>query len=462
MKSGFILVIELMTIFLGLLSIGLLLFVNKTNRFSNRFLATHIFCLVIYMLAAALSQTDFYFQFPHFYRAFYPLYLVIYPSLYLYLRGMLLHKRKLSRYDLLHLLPAAIIAVQFIPFYKMGSPEKTAYLHKLFENASNLTLLNEGYLPAGFISVFVYTVGLAYMAAAYKIYIEIKTKSAEGNTYLKNVGSWVLFCLIANSVIPLTFFAMLLINPPMNTRFVIIISYQGCMVSGILVYLFARREILYGIDQSIGAMLKTPNQGVHIELQAVDIQQTTKNTPVVIETQMLGEVHNNHDLSHGKKILSTNVFDFSQHAQADSDENESLYTPTVDKDGRLQRATSTNLKQPESLNILNGYAKIVEQCMTEDRLFLKHGLSLRNLSEHTLIPAHHLTAVFNKIFGQRFNDYINNCRIKYITDNRLNEDWKNLTIEGIGWAAGFSSRITFFKVIKKQTGLSPSRFLEKS
>jgi hypothetical protein len=52
--------------------------------------------------------------------------------------------------------------------------------------------------------------------------------------------------------------------------------------------------------------------------------------------------------------------------------------------------------------------------------------------------------------------------VNYIGDNKDNPEWEKMTIEGIGWAAGFNSRITLFKAIKKQTGLSSSSFLKRA
>jgi methylphosphotriester-DNA--protein-cysteine methyltransferase len=55
---------------------------------------------------------------------------------------------------------------------------------------------------------------------------------------------------------------------------------------------------------------------------------------------------------------------------------------------------------------------------------------------------------------------MNICRISYIQKNINNPSWKSLTIEGVGREAGFNSRVTLFKAIKKHTGQSPSKFFE--
>ena len=94
--------------------------------------------------------------------------------------------------------------------------------------------------------------------------------------------------------------------------------------------------------------------------------------------------------------------------------------------------------------------------------YLKPGYSLMDLSNDAGIPRHHLSALINRVYGCRFNDFINRCRIQYISENVIEKDYKNLTIEGIANEAGFNSRTTFFNAIKKFTGLSPKQFLEQS
>jgi hypothetical protein len=66
------------------------------------------------------------------------------------------------------------------------------------------------------------------------------------------------------------------------------------------------------------------------------------------------------------------------------------------------------------------------------------------------------------VYGLKFNDFINQNRIKHISHNFSNPAWNNLTIEGIATEAGFNSRTTFFNAIKKFTGMSPKEFLQRS
>jgi AraC-like DNA-binding protein len=114
-----------------------------------------------------------------------------------------------------------------------------------------------------------------------------------------------------------------------------------------------------------------------------------------------------------------------------------------------------------SLEYLEAYKPILEVHLVKNRPYLQQGYNIAKLSTETGIPQHHLSALLNKVYGVRFNDFINNYRIKHITEHFDQSGWNQMTLEGIASEAGFNSRTTFFNAIKKSTGLSPSEFINK-
>ena len=109
----------------------------------------------------------------------------------------------------------------------------------------------------------------------------------------------------------------------------------------------------------------------------------------------------------------------------------------------------------------NSTSKILPACPQtfSARPFLRQGYSIIDLSNETGIPQHHLSALLNRVYEMRFNDYLNRKRINYIIENFGDPEWEVLTLEGIAKQAGFTSPTTFFNSIKKLTGLSPSEFI---
>ena len=119
-----------------------------------------------------------------------------------------------------------------------------------------------------------------------------------------------------------------------------------------------------------------------------------------------------------------------------------------------------NLQRAEFSN-LEAYKPVLDAYMASAKPFLKQKYSINDLSKDTGIPQHHLSALLNRIYKMRFNEYLNGLRINYIIENFENPAWDKLTLEGIAKQVGFTSRTTFFYTIKKITGESPSEFMAK-
>jgi len=95
----------------------------------------------------------------------------------------------------------------------------------------------------------------------------------------------------------------------------------------------------------------------------------------------------------------------------------------------------------------------------EKKPFLQHGYSLRQLSEETRIPLHHLSAFINKHYKMNFNDFINEYRVAYCKEKLLNGECKHKKLEAIAGESGFNNRNTFTSAFKRVTGMNPSDFL---
>ena len=95
----------------------------------------------------------------------------------------------------------------------------------------------------------------------------------------------------------------------------------------------------------------------------------------------------------------------------------------------------------------------------EQKPFLQHGYSLRQLSDETHIPLHHLSAFINKHYKMNFNDFINEYRVDYCKEKLLNGECKQKKLEAIAGESGFNNRNTFTSAFKRVTGMNPSDFL---
>ena len=112
-------------------------------------------------------------------------------------------------------------------------------------------------------------------------------------------------------------------------------------------------------------------------------------------------------------------------------------------------------KQDESSDAL----KLKIKGIIEDhKMYLNPDLNLRTLSEKTNLSERQLSFFLNNEMQISFYDLINSYRILEAKKRLLSKDYDKFTMEGIGHSCGFKSRSSFFKVFKKETGISPSAY----
>ncbi|MEX8549152.1 MAG: helix-turn-helix domain-containing protein [Mucilaginibacter sp.] len=100
------------------------------------------------------------------------------------------------------------------------------------------------------------------------------------------------------------------------------------------------------------------------------------------------------------------------------------------------------------------------QLMTTDKPYLDNELSLPDLAKLMDISTHDLSFVLNEGFGLSFFGFVNSYRITEVKQLMLSGQYKQLNMLGIAYSAGFNSKTTFNTAFKKETGLSPTQFIQ--
>lgn len=98
----------------------------------------------------------------------------------------------------------------------------------------------------------------------------------------------------------------------------------------------------------------------------------------------------------------------------------------------------------------------LKHLMEEKELYKETDIKLQKLASQIHISTHKLSQLLNDNLGKSFASFINDYRIE--ESKRLLKENHNLTLEAIGFEAGFSSKSSFYGTFKKVVGKTPSEF----
>ncbi|MGG5207653.1 AraC family transcriptional regulator [Chryseobacterium sp. MIQD13] len=117
----------------------------------------------------------------------------------------------------------------------------------------------------------------------------------------------------------------------------------------------------------------------------------------------------------------------------------------------------------KSINITDDTVKMILaklEKFEKSQKFIKKDLSLTSLANDLNTNTRYLSEIIKQYKENNYNNYINGLRINYIT-NKLYENpiYREYKISYLAEACGFSSREVFAVIFKKETGVSPSYFI---
>ncbi|MEP5611910.1 MAG: AraC family transcriptional regulator [Cyclobacteriaceae bacterium] len=98
----------------------------------------------------------------------------------------------------------------------------------------------------------------------------------------------------------------------------------------------------------------------------------------------------------------------------------------------------------------------VEDLMEKERLFTNRGLNLGLVAERAMMSKHLLSRVLNEEYERGFSHYVKEHRVNEA--KQLIRSRPELSLEGIGYEAGFSSKSAFFEAFKKIVSSTPAEY----
>jgi putative ABC transport system permease protein len=96
--------------------------------------------------------------------------------------------------------------------------------------------------------------------------------------------------------------------------------------------------------------------------------------------------------------------------------------------------------------------------MKVNRFYLDAELSLNSLAKELGISIHELSRIINTGLRKNFNDFVNEFRIQDVARKMKDPTYDRITLLGIAYDCGFSSKTTFNRAFKQIIGKSPAEY----
>ncbi|GLR17225.1 helix-turn-helix domain-containing protein [Portibacter lacus] len=111
---------------------------------------------------------------------------------------------------------------------------------------------------------------------------------------------------------------------------------------------------------------------------------------------------------------------------------------------------------------LSEEAAWLEQEMERNQYFLDPDMTLRKLASELDLHPNHLSMLINSGLGKNFTDFVNQYRVDAVISRLHDPKFEHITLLGISFGCGFSSKTTFNRVFKNMTGKTPMQFKNES
>ncbi|MEM9821008.1 MAG: helix-turn-helix transcriptional regulator [Bacteroidota bacterium] len=114
-----------------------------------------------------------------------------------------------------------------------------------------------------------------------------------------------------------------------------------------------------------------------------------------------------------------------------------------------------NAVNHKDLDRLKAISERLKHAMSQDKLYKNQDLSLNSLADQLDIKPYLISKSLSEVFNKRFNDFVNEYRVKEVQSLLKDPQYSRYTLLSLAMEAGFNSKSSFNRAIKKQLGISP-------
>ncbi len=136
--------------------------------------------------------------------------------------------------------------------------------------------------------------------------------------------------------------------------------------------------------------------------------------------------------------------------------SEQLLNPEKEIVIKKENIVKDDLPNDEFIQIEQKFNEVI----IKNTPFLNPELNLNILAEQVGITNKKLSSFLNQHLNTTFYDFINSKRIDAVKEKLLTEDLQQYSIMGIAFDCGFKSKSSFNRIFKKETGVSPTQYIE--
>lgn len=127
-------------------------------------------------------------------------------------------------------------------------------------------------------------------------------------------------------------------------------------------------------------------------------------------------------------------------------------------DPELSIKTTLNAEELERLKVIS---KKLHLAMENDKVYKDQDLSVNSLAKQLDIKPYLISRCLSEINQIRFNDYVNGYRVREVQSLLQDPSNSKYTLLSLAMDAGFNSKSSFNRAIKKQLGISPNELKVK-
>ena len=390
---------------LTLVSLLVLIVMVYYNWSSNRnvvFLGSLLSFVSIYALAHYWLVIDFNATLSAIlFNHFTPVYLLVGPMLYFYVRGVLVDDFVWKNSDWVHFVPALIQLLAISPYlFTVSFSEKMTLVQELTQNSGEvLSMRFNMFFSTLQNSLFRFLSVIVYWLISFSLIFQFLFKSRSSITYNLQrsvVMRWLLY---------------------LHISFLILTTLYAVF--------------LYRFDAELDFL----NSQASYTLQtAIAFFIIVNNLSLLLFPELL------FGIIRTRSLRSLNVIASDLPLSLEENETQENVLPFKNHDYFLELG-----------NRLKDY-------MEESHPYLSKNFNLSEAARSLNVPQHHLTLCIREIYDDNFSGFRNSYRIRHAQAILKDPSNASKTIDAIADETGFSSRTSFYKAFDRITGVSPNEF----